>query len=241
MKKLRLLIILFISLFVFTLISSVSADAQCPSIEYTDTKGNIVSTTYDKFLNSSNTIYLNQANGTSTEQMTAIVKGQANPVPLFVQYDSNGTVSFVTTDTGTPLTRKTLTDIFGTQYANIKCPAKITDLQTLFLRLLVIINTMVGLVILFVIVKASLIRMTSRGNPEALKKAMGMISNGIVGFVIVLIAYIAVVFIGTRLLPAGDCQEFSFVDSGKILFFFDQSGISPNKIQDSQDSNCTAR
>lgn len=114
-------------------------------------------------------------------------------------------------------------------YSDLACPAKISDLQTLFLRLLVIANSIAGMVLLFVIGKAAIMRMTSRGSADIVKKSTAMITNAIVGLVIVIIAYTILIFIGTRLLPGDICPgyTYSFLDSGRVLFFFNQSDISP--------------
>lgn len=130
----------------------------------------------------------------------------------------------------TALTYSILYTKFGTTLSNISCPPSFKDLQTLFMRLLIIVDTIVGLVIFYVFAKAAIIRMTSRGNPDAIKKSTGMITGAIGGLAIVLGAYIVLILIGTRLLPSNPCYNFSFVDSARILFLFDQSNISPNLI-----------
>lgn len=150
----------------------------------------------------------------------------------YYYYDiKNGTKQTVT------YTRKQQLDDFAKQYQNIACPPTIQDLQSLFLKLVVVLNTVVGLIIFFVIGKAGVMRMTSRGNPEVIKKSSAMISNAILGIIIVFVAYIILIFIGTQLLSSDTCYRFSFVDSGRILFFFDQSDIAP--VLDQSNPNCS--
>jgi hypothetical protein len=126
-----------------------------------------------------------------------------------------------------PLTRKILLEKFSKIYSKISCPAQLKDLAVLFLRLLVVLNTVVGGVILYVLGKASIIRMTSRGNMDAIKKSTAMFAGCGFAICIIIGAYTGLIFLGTRLLPPSDCYRYSFIDSGRILFFFDQSDISP--------------
>lgn len=187
--------------------------------------------------NSKNLDASNLNNGNPDEALQAYnpAKGHERIEPLYV--DANNKVTFEVTKQ--KYTRGYLLSQVSAYYKTISCPATITGLQTLFLRMLMIINTFVGFVLFYVIARAAIIRMTARGDAEAVKKSMSMISNAIVGLVIVIIAYTAVIFIGTQFLPSDPCQKFSFIDSGKILFFFDQSDISPVTVTSKDNPNCS--
>lgn len=124
------------------------------------------------------------------------------------------------------------------QYTSFSCPPRIGDLQTLFLRLITILNTVVGLVLLFVIARAGLTRATAQGDMDKVKKSMEQIRGGIIGVIIVLSGYLLLVFIGTIVLPADPCYRYSFIDTGKILFTFDQSDISPVLVDTKTNPSC---
>ena len=99
------------------------------------------------------------------------------------------------------------------------------------MRMFIVIDSIVGLVVFYVLAKAAITRMLSRGNPDLVKKSMSMIIGAITGLGIVLTGYIVLIFIGQRLLPSNPCYRYSFTDSARVLFFFDQSDISPNAIE----------
>ena len=212
MKKL-LFAIFFILIFNTQTIIFADGTAACPEILVTTTGTDGSTTTKSEDIKT----YLQEINHNNN----------GSTIP---QSSLNGSDTTVKVNYGFGFQEKNRSDLINQfiSKTSITCPPRIGDLQTLFMRMLIILDTTVGLVVLFVLIRASIIRMTSRGNAEAVKKSMAMIVGAITGLFIVLGGYIVLIFIGERLLPKSDCYTYSFTDSARILFLFDQSNISPN-------------
>lgn len=103
--------------------------------------------------------------------------------------------------------------------SSLKCPATIDDLQTLLLRVFGIINIVIGIAMLFGIIRAGFLYVTSTGVPEKVANAGKSLRFAILGFIGVGIAYIVLVTIGTIIIGS-DGNRPNFLESNKIVFNF---------------------
>jgi hypothetical protein len=99
---------------------------------------------------------------------------------------------------------------------DLYCPATFAQFQALILRIFGIVNLVIGLVLLFALIKAGIGMLTAGSDAEKVAKSRKALQNCIFGFIGVGLAYVMIVFIGTLLLG----KDITFVDSNKIIFNF---------------------
>ena len=73
--------------------------------------------------------------------------------------------------------------------------AKVGDIIKTFLGFL-------GIILVIVIIYAGFLWMTAGGNPEQVKKGQAWLKNGVIGIVIILMAYIITTFVINAILPS---------------------------------------
>lgn len=100
------------------------------------------------------------------------------------------------------------------------CPPSFEDISYLVLRIITILITLVGLIVVFMFMRGSIMIMTAGANKDKVKKGNATLQNTIVGLVIILISYTAIVFIASRLGLAGDPNQFSILDGPNLIFNF---------------------
>ncbi len=72
----------------------------------------------------------------------------------------------------------------------------INSISDLVSKILVFIFPLASIILLFVLMWGGYEYMTSQGNPEKVKGAQAKISSGVIGFILLVISYLAVVLIG---------------------------------------------
>jgi hypothetical protein len=84
-------------------------------------------------------------------------------------------------------------DISQTPLVNFKFwganPGEAAPLGVLLNRALLFIFPMAGLILFGIIIASGFQLMTSAGNPEKMKKAQGQLTMGVIGFIIIFVAY----------------------------------------------------
>ncbi|MEI7604123.1 MAG: hypothetical protein WCJ19_03825 [bacterium] len=100
------------------------------------------------------------------------------------------------------------------------CPPDINDITLAVMRIITILITLFGLMVLVSFIKGSINIMTSAGNKDKLKKGKGSIQAGVMGVIIVLVAYSLIVFIAVRLGLSGDPEKFSILNGPNLVFQF---------------------
>lgn len=98
------------------------------------------------------------------------------------------------------------------------CPPDLSDLQGIILRLLTIAISLIGLLVLFLIVKAGIQIMTSGGDQEKRAKGIKQLQVTVLGLLGIFLAYGLIVF-AAKWLGVVD-GPLSFVRGGQIIFDF---------------------
>lgn len=98
------------------------------------------------------------------------------------------------------------------------CPPELSGLQGIILRIVTIGITLIGILVLFLLVKAGIQIMTAGDDAEKKAKGIKQIQITILGLLGIFVAYGLIVLIAKWLGLVGD--DITFIDGGRIIFNF---------------------
>lgn len=112
---------------------------------------------------------------------------------------------------------------YATKTLGIECPAEISGIKTIVVRVITMIWAILGLVVLVTIVRGGVMIMTAGGEPEKRAKGMKLVTTAGFAFIGVGVLYFLLVF-GATWLGLGDRSQtgvyYTFVEGNRIIFDF---------------------